>query len=65
MAIITLDGALFQALHTAYYLHSLDRSCTSIMSDTGDADINIPELTAEEAKKKVSPASPSGGIFFP
>jgi hypothetical protein len=35
------------------------------MNATDAADTDIPELTAEEVRKKVSPATPSGGIFMP
>ena len=35
------------------------------MNATDAADTDIPELTAEELRKKVSPATPSGGNFFP
>ena len=35
------------------------------MNATGAADTDIPELTVEEVRKKVSPTTPSGGNFMP
>jgi hypothetical protein len=35
------------------------------MNATDAADTDIPELTAEEVQKKVSPATPSGVNFMP
>ena len=65
IAIKALDSALNQADQTASFIHSLlpTGSCnTGAMDDAGNKMVVVDP---EAARKKVSHASSSGGIFMP